>query len=218
MKLWSLTRLSWFYLLMRKFSYHIIPGCNLWGSLSTGPEQPKLHVEDHHRWQELCLQLQPRDRQRSQQRSDPQFPGPKKLYQIRGATRSMLGVFFDICEVVHHEIVPQGHSVNTECYSDILKHLRENVWHNDRWHLGSPTGQSVHSHSSFLPSTQFWLPTHKTFRILASWDSFLFPKLKFGLWVVAVDPSIRSMVTLQMFTPEVTETCGNQVLITIRWC
>jgi hypothetical protein len=36
-------------------------------------------------------------------------------------------VFFDICSIVHCEFVPQGQTVNTKFYCEVLLRLRENI-------------------------------------------------------------------------------------------
>lgn len=43
----------------------------------------------------------------------------------------MLVIFINILGIVHHEFTPQGQTVNTEVYYNVLKHVMENIWHQD---------------------------------------------------------------------------------------
>jgi hypothetical protein len=56
----------------------------------------------------------PETKRRSSQWKSPGFPRPKKARQNRSATKSILIVFFDTREIVHHEFVPEGETVNAE--------------------------------------------------------------------------------------------------------
>jgi histone-lysine N-methyltransferase SETMAR len=60
----------------------------------------------------------------------------------RSSTKAMLNVFFDIRGIVHREFVPQGQTVNTKFYCEVLRRLRENIrrkrpdlWHAKNWIL-----------------------------------------------------------------------------------
>jgi hypothetical protein len=46
---------------------------------------------------------------------------------ISSSTKTMLIVFFDIRGIVHREFNPQGQTVNTKFYSEVLRRLRENI-------------------------------------------------------------------------------------------
>jgi hypothetical protein len=41
--------------------------------------------------------------------------------------KTMLIVFFDICGIVHRKFVPQGQTINTKFYHEVLRRLRENI-------------------------------------------------------------------------------------------
>ena len=52
-------------------------------------------------------------------------PKPKKLRETRSIFKVMLIVFFDICGLVHHELVPEGLTVNKDSYLAALTRSRE---------------------------------------------------------------------------------------------
>lgn len=91
----------------------------------------------------------------------------------------MLLVFFDIRVVLHRESVPQGYTVDAETTVTSLRLLKgeHSVW----------TTSNVTPHPSYLLD-------------LDPCDLFLFPKMKFCLWVISIHPCFRSMVQLQMLT------------------
>ena len=67
-------------------------------------------------------------------------PKPKKLRQSRSKVKVNLIVFFDICGLVHHEIIPTVQTFNKEYYLDVLKRLSEKIrqkrpemWKKNSW-------------------------------------------------------------------------------------
>ncbi|XP_070395471.1 histone-lysine N-methyltransferase SETMAR-like [Dermacentor albipictus] len=52
-------------------------------------------------------------------------PRPKKARQVCSNVKVMLSAFFDSRGVVHHEFAPQGQTITTECYRDVLRRLRD---------------------------------------------------------------------------------------------
>ena len=46
---------------------------------------------------------------------------------------------FDTEGIVHKKFVPPGHTVNGKCYCNVLRWVRENIWHKcpDKWHNSS---------------------------------------------------------------------------------
>jgi hypothetical protein len=64
-------------------------------------------------------------RQASQWKS-PSSPRPKKARISCSSMKTML-VFFDICSIVHREFVPQGQTVTTKVYCEVLRRFRENI-------------------------------------------------------------------------------------------
>ena len=55
----------------------------------------------------------------------PEEPRPKKPRQVRSNVKVLLTVFFDYNGVVHHELLPQGRTVNKEYYLEVLRQLGE---------------------------------------------------------------------------------------------
>jgi len=47
----------------------------------------------------------------------------------------MLIIFFDIQGIVHKEFAPSGQTINGKFYCEVLKQLREGIWHKrpDKW-------------------------------------------------------------------------------------
>ena len=80
----------------------------------------------------------------------------RKAPQVRNTTKSVLVVF----SVVHHELIPQHQTVNTEFYCDVLKHLRRpELWGDGNWVLQHSTCPSQHpAHHPCSPPRRIWLP------------------------------------------------------------
>jgi hypothetical protein len=57
----------------------------------------------------------------------PSSPQTKKARMSRSSTKIMLIVFSDIRGIVHCEFVPQGQTVNTKFYYEVLQCWRENI-------------------------------------------------------------------------------------------
>jgi hypothetical protein len=92
---------------------------------------------------------------------------------------------------VHHEFVPQGQTVNTEFYLEVLRRLRESVrkkshelWKAKRWvhhHDNAPAHSSLLVRDFLAKMDTTVTPQPHYSPDLASADVFLFPKLKFTL-------------------------------------
>ena len=78
-------------------------------------------------------------KQQSSHWKSPGSPRPKKARQSCSATKSMLIVFYDIRGIVHHEFAPEGQTVNTKFYCNILRCLREDIWRKwpELWRVGN---------------------------------------------------------------------------------
>ena len=50
----------------------------------------------------------------------PEEPRPKKSHQVRLNVKVLLTVFFDCNDMVHHEFLPQGRTVNKEYYLEVI--------------------------------------------------------------------------------------------------
>jgi hypothetical protein len=46
---------------------------------------------------------------------------------MKSKAKSMLFIFFDIKGIVHKEFALAGQTVNSACYYDVLRRLRENL-------------------------------------------------------------------------------------------
>jgi hypothetical protein len=96
--------------------------------------------------------------------------------------------FFAIEDVVHHEFLSQGQTVNRRYYLEMLNRLRENVrkkrpqlWRNNSWflhHDNALTHASLLSRDFLANMNTTVLPQPPNSPDLAPADSFLFPKLK----------------------------------------
>jgi hypothetical protein len=77
----------------------------------------------------------PETKQQSSQWKSPNTPQQKKVRQVRSNVKSMLIIPFDIQGIVHKEFIPPGQTVNGKFYCEVLKQLREGIWHKrpDKW-------------------------------------------------------------------------------------
>ena len=66
-------------------------------------------------------------RAQSSQWKHPEAPRPNKAHQVRSNVKVLLTVFFDCNGVVHHEFLPQGRTVNRECYLEVMRRLCEAI-------------------------------------------------------------------------------------------
>ena len=102
----------------------------------------------------------------------------------------MLIIFFDIQGIVHKEFVPPGQTINGKFYCEVLKWLREGIWHKcpDKWkknnwflhHDNAPAHTSLVVRQ-FLTSKNITVIPPPIFAGLAPCDFFLFPKMKLRL-------------------------------------
>ena len=81
-------------------------------------------------------------------------PRPKKARQVRSNVKVLLTIFFDCRGVVHHELLPQGRTVNKEYYLQVMRNLREairqkrpDLWKNKNWLLHH---DNASAHTSLL--------------------------------------------------------------------
>ena len=52
---------------------------------------------------------------------------PKKEHQVRSNVKVLLTVFFDSNSMVHHEFLPQSHTINKAYYREVMRQLREAI-------------------------------------------------------------------------------------------
>ena len=57
----------------------------------------------------------------------PEEPRAKKARQARSNAMVLLTVFFNCNDLVHHEFLPQGRSINKEYYLEVKRQLREAI-------------------------------------------------------------------------------------------
>ncbi|UYV64377.1 SARM1 [Cordylochernes scorpioides] len=118
----------------------------------------------------------------------PHEPRPKKARQVRSNVEVLLTVFFDCRGVVHHEFLPQGRTVNTEYYLQVMRNLREairqkrpDLWKNKNWllhHDNAPAHTSLLVRDFLAKNNTLMMPQPPYSPDLAPCDFFLFPKLK----------------------------------------
>jgi len=97
----------------------------------------------------------PETKQMSSQWSTSSSPRAKKARQVNSNIKTMLISFFDIDELVRHEFIPTGQTVNKEFYKTVLHRLRDAVrrrrpekWRSDNWilhHENAPAHRAVTS-------------------------------------------------------------------------
>jgi histone-lysine N-methyltransferase SETMAR len=101
----------------------------------------------------------------------------------------MLIVFFDIRGIVHHEFVPEGQTMNTEFYYNVLRHLREDIrrkrpelWFNWLLHDHNAPSHRALITREFLAHKGIITLLHLPYSPdLAPCNFFLFPKMKLQL-------------------------------------
>jgi histone-lysine N-methyltransferase SETMAR len=127
----------------------------------------------------------PETKQQLSQWENPQSPRAKKSRHVRSSTKSTLIFFFNMKMTVHCEFVPRNTMVNSDCYCDVLRHLRENVgrkrpevWCN---HKNVPAPMSLKT-TEFVTNNNMVIVPHPPYSLdLAPSDFTLFPKLKMKL-------------------------------------
>lgn len=126
-------------------------------SLSAGPGWPNLMLKNITGEKSGVYVYEPEPKQQSSLWKSPHFPRLKKARQARSKTKSMPIVLFYICRVVQHEFVPEGQLVNAKFYSNILRHLREDIprkqhelWDEGNWVLHH---DNAPSHTEFKMHT-----------------------------------------------------------------
>lgn len=132
------------------------------------------------------FEYDPESKRQSSEWHTSESPRPKKARMSKSRVKTMLIVFFDVRGIVHHEFLPQGQTVNSQFYLEVLKRLKQrvnrsrsnikNVWklHHD----------NAPSHSAFLIGDYLArtgvsvVPQPPYSPDLAPSDFFLFPRIK----------------------------------------
>jgi len=109
-------------------------------------------------------------------------PRPKRARMSKSRVKCML-MFFDVRGIVHHEFVPQGQTVNSLFYVEVLKRLRQRVnrvWPGmkDTWRLHH---DNAPAHTAFIVNdylAKSRVPQPPYSPDVPPADFFLFPRIK----------------------------------------
>ena len=133
------------------------------------------------------FQYDPRTKQQSCQWKSATSPRPKKAYMQRSQVKVMLITFFDHHGLVHHELIPQGQTLNQIFYKKVLT-LVNRIHQKQRassarktWilHHDNAPAHTALSVKQFLVSKEITTLHHTPYLLnLPPCDFFLFPKLK----------------------------------------
>jgi len=115
-------------------------------------------------------------------------PRSKKARMSKSKIKAMLILFFDSRGIVLQEWVPQGQTVNSAYYLEVMKRLRDRVrkkrpdlWQNQSWvlhHDNAPSHTAIIV-KQFLARTSTTVIEHPPYSPdLAPCDFYLFPKIK----------------------------------------
>jgi histone-lysine N-methyltransferase SETMAR len=135
----------------------------------------------------------PETKQMPSQWKTPSSPRPRKARQVRSNVKTMLITFFDAEGLVHHEFLPQRHTMNQTVYITVLQRLRDAVrWKRPhKWSSGSGIWLLHHDNApchaalsvrEFLAKHSITVVPHLPYSPdLAPCEFFLFPRLKITL-------------------------------------
>ncbi|UYV61217.1 hypothetical protein LAZ67_1003894 [Cordylochernes scorpioides] len=113
-------------------------------------------------------------------------PRPKKARMSKSRIKTMSIVFFDIRGIVHCEFVPQGQTVNSAFYLEVLRRLkrriarvRTDIKDTVKLHHDNATSHTAFIITNFLARSNTPVIPHPPYSPdLAPCDFFLFPRLK----------------------------------------
>ena len=115
-------------------------------------------------------------------------PRPKKARQVRSNVKVMLTVFFYFNEIVHHEFLPRGQTVNKKYYLQVQRRSRQairkkrpDLWKNNSWllhHDNAPAHTSLLVRPFLAKNNTVTMPQPPYSPDMAPCDFFLFPKIK----------------------------------------
>ena len=127
----------------------------------------------------------------SSQWTNKTSPRPKKARQVRSKIKVLLTVVLDASEVVHHEYLPKGSTVNQTYYIEVLKRLRDafrqkkpELWRSGDWffhHDNAPAHSALRTREFLAKHSITVLPHSPYSPDFAPCDFFLFPMLKIPL-------------------------------------
>lgn len=131
------------------------------------------------------FEYDPETKRQSSEWHTTSSPRPKKARMSKSRIKTMLIVFFDARGIVHFEFVPQGQTVNSAFYLEVLKRLKRRVAR-----VRADIKDTVKLHHDNAPSHISFIVTNFLVRRnipvpqppyspdLAPCDFFLFPRLK----------------------------------------
>ncbi|UYV74678.1 hypothetical protein LAZ67_12000508 [Cordylochernes scorpioides] len=113
-------------------------------------------------------------------------PRPKKARMSKSRIKTMIIVFFDIRGIVHCEFVPQGQTVNSAFYLEVLRRLkrriarvRTDIKDTVKLHHDNATSHTAFIIANFLARSNTTVIPHPPYSPdLAPCKFFLFPRLK----------------------------------------
>ncbi|UYV82242.1 K02A2.6-like [Cordylochernes scorpioides] len=113
-------------------------------------------------------------------------PRPKKARMSKSRIKTIIIVFFDIRGIVHCEFVPQGQTVNSAFYLEVLRRLkrriarvRTDIKDTVKLHHDNATSHTAFIITNFLARSNTPVIPHPPYSPdLAPCDFFLFPRLK----------------------------------------
>ncbi|UYV68864.1 hypothetical protein LAZ67_6001339 [Cordylochernes scorpioides] len=113
-------------------------------------------------------------------------PRPKKARMSKSRIKTMIIVFFDIRGIVHCEFLPQGQTVNSAFYLEVLRRLkrriarvRTDIKNTVKLHHDNATSHTAFIITNFLARSNTPVIPHPPYSPdLAPCDFFLFPRLK----------------------------------------
>ncbi|UYV65641.1 hypothetical protein LAZ67_3004938 [Cordylochernes scorpioides] len=113
-------------------------------------------------------------------------PRPKKARMSKSRINTMIIVFFDIRGIVHCEFVPQGQTVNSAFYLEVLRRLkrriarvRTDIKDTVKLYHDNATSHTAFIITNFLARSNTPVIPHPPYSLdLAPCDFFLFPRLK----------------------------------------
>ena len=134
----------------------------------------------------MAMKLQPKPNHTNGSAQESQWSVRKK--QVRLNVKVLLTVFIDCNVMVHHEFLPQGHTVNKEYYLEVMRRLRAlirqkrtELWKNQSWilHRDKASAHTSMLVREFLAKNKAVIMPQPPFSSdLAPANFFLFPKLK----------------------------------------
>jgi transposase len=74
-----------------------------------------------------CYQYDPQSKRQSMEWRSPSSPRPKNSRLLKSKIKTMLIAFFDINGIIHKEFVPEGQTVNSEFYEQVLLRLLQRI-------------------------------------------------------------------------------------------